>query len=187
MRIERTAIAGVWIVHPESVIDERGTFSRTFCAREFEAHGLNPDVVQCSSSGNRLKGTLRGLHWQVHPRAEAKLVRCVRGSLFDVAVDVRQHSPGFGQWVGIELTEENAMMLYIPEGFAHGFQTLCDDTVVLYQMSQSYDPALSRGVRWDDPDLAIEWPIPDRAILSEKDRRLPTLREIKSAAPKAPV
>ena len=186
MRFEGTSLDGVWIIHPEPVLDERGSFSRTFCAREFEAHGLNPDVVQCSTSSNRLKGTLRGLHWQADPSAEARLVRCVRGALFDVAVDIRRDSPSFGRWFGIELTEENAAMLYVPEGFAHGFQTLRDDTTVLYQMSQFFDAALSRGVRWDDPDLAIRWPFPDGAILSAKDRRLPTLREIRSAAARAP-
>lgn len=182
MRFDRTPIAGVWVVRAESVVDERGAFARTFCAREFAAHGLNDKLVQSSVSSNRLKGTLRGLHWQARPHAEAKLIRCGQGALFDVAVDLRSDSATFGRWFGIELTANDHTMLYIPEGCAHGFQTLRDDSVVNYRMSAFYEPASSRGVRWDDPDLAIRWPLPDQAVLSEKDRELPTLREIRQDA-----
>ena len=173
MKFVATPLAGVWLVAPEPIADERGLFARTFCAREFAAQGLDPRLVQCSTSFNRRKGTLRGLHYQVPPHAEAKLVRVTRGAIFDVAVDLRPGSPTRHRWHGVELSADNRLGLYIPEGCAHGFQTLCDDTEVLYQMSAFHAPDAARGVRWDDPALAIRWPDPEHPILSERDRGLP--------------
>ncbi len=168
MIFSETKLAGAFIIEPERLEDERGFFARTWCQREFEAHGLNPRLVQCSISFNRKKATLRGMHYQVAPYEEAKLVRCTRGAIYDVIVDLRPESPTFKQWVGVELTVENRRMLYIPEGVAHGFQTLADNTEVFYQMSEFYHPESARGVRWDDPEFGIEWPMTPTAI-SDKD------------------
>jgi len=159
-----TKLEGVYIIDLEKVEDERGFFARTFCQRDFEAHGLNPRLVQCSISLNKKRGTLRGMHYQAPPYQEAKLVRCTRGALYDVAVDLRVDSPTFKHWVGVELTAENHRMLYIPEGCAHGFQTLEDNTEVAYQMSEFYHPESARGVRWDDPAFGIQWPIKEVTI-----------------------
>jgi len=163
-----TKLKGVYIVEPERIEDERGFFARTWCRQEFEAHGLNPQLVQCSISFNKRKGTLRGMHYQGAPHAEAKLIRCTMGAMYDVALDLRPESATFKQWVAAELTAANRRMLYIPEGLAHGFQTLADDTEVLYQMSQFYHPQSARGVLWDDPTFAIEWPLPLTEI-SQRD------------------
>jgi dTDP-4-dehydrorhamnose 3,5-epimerase len=159
-----TRLAGVFIVEPERLEDERGFFARTWCPEEFEARGLSPRLAQCSISYNRKKGTLRGMHYQVAPYAEAKLVRCTMGAIYDVALDLRPGSPTFKQWISVELTADNRKMLYIPEGLAHGFQTLADDTEVFYQISEFYHPESARGVRWDDPAFAIEWPLPVAAV-----------------------
>src|SRR6266487_3389064 len=153
-----TTLKGAFIIEPERLEDERGFFARSFCRKEFEDHGLNPNLVQCSISFNKKKGTLRGMHYQISPHAEAKLVRCTMGAIYDVIIDLRPHLPTFKQWIAVELTAENRQMLYIPEGFAHGFQTLTDNTEVYYQMSQFYYPEYSRGVRWDDPAFGIVWP-----------------------------
>ena len=169
MKFTPAKIADVWIVDMERHKDERGWFARTWCAEEFAKHGLNAMLSQCSASFNRRRGTLRGMHWQAAPHGETKLVRCTRGAMFDVALDLRRDSPTFRQWVGAELTAENGRALYIPEGCAHGFQTLADDTEVFYQISVPYDPASARGVRWDDPAFGIQWPLPD-PILSAKDK-----------------
>ncbi len=167
-----TRITGVFIIEPELIEDERGSFARTFCRREFARHGLNPNLVQCNISFNRKRGTLRGMHYQAEPHAEAKLVRCTRGEIFDVAVDLRPDSPTYRDWVGVELSAENRRALYIPEGLAHGFITLTDDTEVFYQMSESYHPECARGVRHDDPAFGIDWPL--RAIcISKKDSTWP--------------
>jgi len=163
------ALPGVFVIEPELREDARGFFARTWCQREFAEHGLNPRLVQCSMSFNRRRGTLRGLHYQAAPHAEAKLIRCTRGAIWDVALDLRTQSPTFRQHVGVELTAENRAALYIPEGFAHGFQTLVDDTEVLYQMSEFYAPASGQGFRFDDPAFAIRWPLPE-PILLDRDR-----------------
>ncbi len=174
MRFIETQLKGAFVIELEKVEDERGFFARTFCQKEFDAHGLNPRVAQCNFTYTRKKGTLRGMHYQASPHAEAKLVRCIRGAIFDVIIDLRRDSPSFRQWTAVELTAENGKLLYVPEGFAHGFQTLEDDTEVFYQMSDFYDPECARGVRWDDPALGIAWPLPD-PILSERDKNLPFL------------
>ncbi len=168
MIFSETKLKGVYLIEPERHEDERGFFARTWCQREFEGHGLNPSLVQCNVSFNRKKGTLRGMHYQIPPHAEAKLVRCTRGAGFEVVVDLRPGSPTHRRWVGIELTAENRWMLYIPGGCAHGFQTLADSTELFYQMSEFYHPESARGVRWDDPAFGIEWPLPV-TVISEKD------------------
>jgi dTDP-4-dehydrorhamnose 3,5-epimerase len=163
-----TKLKGAFIVELEKLEDERGFFARTWCRREFEAHGLNPRLVQCNISFNKKKGALRGMHYQVAPYEEAKLVRCTRGAIYDVALDLRPQSPTFKQWVAVELTAENRKMLYIPEGMAHGFQTLADNTEVFYQMSEFYHPESAHGVRWDDPAFVIHWPV-EEIIISDRD------------------
>ena len=172
MIFHETKLKGVYIIEPEWLEDERGFFARTFCQEEFAAHGLNPRVVQCNISFNKKKGTLRGMHYQIAPHEEVKLVRCTRGAIYDVIIDLRPDLPTFKRWVAVELTADNRRMLYIPEGFAHGFQTLEDDTEVFYQMSESYHPECARGVRWDDSAFGIEWPLLDLTI-SAKDRSYP--------------
>ena len=174
MRINTTALPGVHLIHLERIEDERGSFARSFCQREFAEHGLEPTVAQCNISHNRLAGTLRGLHYQLPPAAEAKLVRCTRGAIFDVAVDLRPSSPFFGHWYGAELSAANDSMLYIPKGFGHGFQTLVDDTEIAYQMSEFYVPGLAAGVRYDDPALGILWPLPI-SVISDRDGQQPHL------------
>jgi dTDP-4-dehydrorhamnose 3,5-epimerase len=169
-----TELKGAFIIEPERLEDERGFFARTFCAMEFEAHGLNPRLVQCSISFNTKRGTLRGMHYQVPPHAEAKLVRCTMGAIYDVIIDLRRESSTFKQWLATELTAETRRMLYVPNGFAHGFQTLEDNTEVYYQMSEFYHPEYARGIRWDDPVFGIEWPLV-APILSEKDQGYPDL------------
>ncbi len=169
MKFTPTKIAGVWIVDMERHEDERGWFARTWCAEEFRKHGLNPRLAQCSVSFNRRRGTLRGMHWQSAPHEEAKLVRCTRGAIFDLALDMRLSSRTFKQWVGVELTPENGRALYVPEGCAHGFQTLADDSEVFYQMNGYHYPECARGARWDDPAFGIEWPLPE-PILAARDR-----------------
>jgi dTDP-4-dehydrorhamnose 3,5-epimerase len=162
------------VVELEELEDERGFFARSFCQNEFRAHGLDPTIVQCNVSFNRKRGTLRGLHYQSEPHAEAKLVRCTRGAIWDVVVDLRLGSATARKWFAAELSAENRRALYAPAGFAHGFQTLEDESEVLYQMSEFYHPDLARGVRWDDPSLAIPWPVEEK-ILSPRDRAFPFL------------
>ena len=157
MKFIETRLKGAFIIEPERLEDERGFFARTFCQKEFEAHGLNSRMVQCNISYNKHKGTLRGMHYQAAPMAEAKLVSCTRGAIYDVIIDLRPESPTYCQWLAEELNAENRMMMYVPEGFAHGFQTLEDDTEVFYQMSEFYSPEHARGVRWDDPAFGIKW------------------------------
>jgi len=168
----RTKLDGAFIIEPERFEDERGFFSRTWCAREFDDHGLNSRLVQCSVSFNYKRGTLRGMHYQTAPHEEAKLVRCTSGVFYDVILDLRRESSTFAQWVAVELSSENRLMIYIPEGFAHGFLTLADHTEVFYQMSEFFAPECARGVRWDDPVFAIEWPSAP-AIVSARDRSYP--------------
>ena len=169
-----TPLLGAYVIEVEKHEDERGFFARSWCAREFAAKGLDYQLVQCNVSFNKLKGTLRGLHYQIPPHAEVKLVRCTKGSLFDVIVDLRKASPTFLKWFAIELTAANHRMLHIPKLFAHGFQTLEDDTEIFYQMSEFYEPAASEGLRWNDPKLDINWPDADRTIL-QKDQAYPNL------------
>ena len=176
MKFIETRLKGAFIIEPERLEDERGFFARTFCQKEFEAHGLNPKMVQCNISYNKHKGTLRGMHYQAAPMAEAKLVRCTRGAIYDVIIDLRHESPTYCQWLAEELSTENSRMTYIPEGFAHGFQTLEDDTEVFYQMSEFYSPEHARGVRWDDPVFGIEWPL-NTKIISEKDNNYPLINQ----------
>ena len=167
-----TLVPGAFVVEPERHFDERGYFARTWCRREFELKGLNPDVVQCSSSRTLQRGTLRGMHWQAPPNAEIKLVRCTRGAIWDAIIDLRADSPTYCQYFGVELTENSGRALYIPVGFAHGFVTLEDDTEVLYQMSNYHEPSASRGVRWNDPAFGIAWPVAD-PIMHRRDREYP--------------
>jgi dTDP-4-dehydrorhamnose 3,5-epimerase len=169
MRFIETRLKGAFIIEPERLEDERGFFARTFCQKEFEAHGLNPRLVQCNISYNKHKGTLRGMHYQVAPMAEAKLVSCTRGAIYDVIIDLRPESPTYCQWLAEELNAENHKMIYIPEGFAHGFQTLEDGTDVFYQMSEFYSPKHARGIRWNDSTFGIEWHERQR-IISTKDK-----------------
>jgi dTDP-4-dehydrorhamnose 3,5-epimerase len=170
MRLQQTDLAGAYVVTPERLVDDRGHFARTWCTREFAEFGLSAAWVQGNISYNRVRGTLRGLHYQADPRPETKLVRCTRGAAFDVIVDLRPGSPTFRTWVGVELSETNGVALYIPGGFAHGYQTLADDTELVYEMSEFYVPELARGVRWDDPALAIAWPESTHRIISARDQ-----------------
>lgn len=175
MIFRATPFAGAYAIELEVHADERGSFARTYCQREFEAHGLQPCAVQCNLSHNRTRGTLRGMHYQVAPHQEAKLIRCARGAMYDVMIDLRDGSPTYGQWAGFELIAapgKTTTMLYLPAGFAHGFQTLQDDTEVFYQMSEFYVPDAQRGFRWDDPAFGIAWPEPVR-VISDRDRTYP--------------
>jgi dTDP-4-dehydrorhamnose 3,5-epimerase len=162
-------ITGTWLIEPEKLEDERGFFARTFCSREFEERGLKTQFVQSSISFSPKKGTLRGLHFQIAPHEEAKLVYCTRGVVYDVLIDLRRKSPSFGQWMAVQLTAESRRMLYVPEGVAHGFQTLVEGAEVFYQISEYYDPNCSRGVRWNDPAFGVLWPL-ENPILSQRDR-----------------
>ncbi|HVM01438.1 MAG TPA: dTDP-4-dehydrorhamnose 3,5-epimerase [Acidimicrobiales bacterium] len=181
MRFTATGLDGCYLVEPVRRPDDRGFFARTFCADEFTRRGLTAGVAQCSVSHNAAAGTLRGLHYQVGEPGEAKLVRCTRGRVFDVAVDLRPASPTFGRWTGVELSEENRLALFVPEGFAHGFVTLEPASEVFYQISVPYRPGDSAGVRWDDPALAISWPPMEPLTISARDRALPTLEAVKAS------
>ena len=172
MKFVPTPFAESFIVELQPIADDRGFFSRGWCQREFEEHGLDGDVAQVNISYNRFKGTLRGLHQQIAPDEETKVVRCVRGSLYDVIVDVRTDSPTYGKWFGAELSAENRHMLITPKGFLHGFQTLEDDTEAMYHVSAFYAPGAERGARYDDPAFAIDWPLPVSNI-SDKDAAWP--------------
>jgi dTDP-4-dehydrorhamnose 3,5-epimerase len=172
MRFLETKLPGAFVIELERHQDERGFFARSFCEREFGAHGLARSFVQCNVSYNRRRGTLRGMHYQATPHREAKLVRCTAGSIWDAIVDLRPSSPAHLSWTAVELSAENRRMLYVPEGFGHGFQTLSDDAEVCYQMSHLHVPEAGRGFRWNDPRFAIPWPLEVGAI-SQKDRELP--------------
>lgn len=172
MLFHRTSIEGLWIVEPELCTDERGFFARTWCEQAFSQQGLETRFVQCSISGNRTRGTLRGMHYQCAPDEETKLIRCTAGAIYDVALDLRAGSPTFGKWEACELSAENHRMFYIPRGFAHGFQSLVDDAEVSYQISTHWKPESARGVRWDDPAFRIRWPLPV-SIISERDGAWP--------------
>lgn len=172
MRFVETSLAGVLVLELELHADDRGFFARTFCAQEFEHRGLPPDFAQCSVSYSERAGTLRGMHYQDAPHAERKLVRCTGGEIYDVVLDLRLDSPTYMQWEAFLLTEASWQQLYIPEGVAHGFQTLTPDAGVFYQISVPYEPSAARGVRWDDPAFGIEWPDAERTI-SQRDRSFP--------------
>jgi dTDP-4-dehydrorhamnose 3,5-epimerase len=172
MIFSETKFKGAFLIEPERKEDQRGFFARTWCQQEFEDHGLNSKLVQCSISFNNKKGTLRGMHFQEAPFEETKLVRCTKGEIFDAIIDLRPNSETFKKYFSVILNEENRLMLYIPPGFAHGFQTMTDNAEVFYQMSQFYSPEHSRGVRWNDPAFGIQWPADDRIII-DRDRNYP--------------
>jgi len=175
MTFTETKLSGAFLVDMDRKEDIRGYFARVFCVEEFRAKGLNAQVAQCSISFNRRKGTLRGMHWQAVPKAEAKLIRCTHGAIFDVIVDLRPLSRTRLQHATVQLSEDTGRMLYIPEGFAHGFQTLADDTEVFYQMTEFFAPECGRGARWNDPAFGITWPLPD-PIMNDRDRSWPDFR-----------
>jgi dTDP-4-dehydrorhamnose 3,5-epimerase len=175
VRLAETPLAGAFVIELDLLRDDRGYFARTFDAAEFARAGLDPAVVQCNTSFNARRGTLRGMHYQADPDGEAKLVRCTRGSIFDIAVDLRPGSATYCRWFGVELSADNGRMLYMPVGMAHGFQTLEEGSEVHYQMSHEYVPPQARGVRFDDPAFGIEWPLPDPTV-SERDRQFPDFR-----------
>lgn len=172
MIFEQTKLKGAYLIQIKELTDDRGFFARTWCQKEFEEHGLVPRVVQANMSFNRKKGTLRGMHYQASPYEETKLVRCTRGAIYDVIVDLRADSQTCCQWIGAELTADNHQMLFVPEGFAHGFQTLEDDTDVAYQVSQFYAPGAERGARYDDAAFGIDWPLAVD-VISDKDKSWP--------------
>ena len=172
MRFRETELKGVFVIEPEIIEDERGFFACSWTPIEFENHGLNPRLVQCNISYNTRSGTVRGMHFQMPPYQEAKLVRCTKGAIFDVALDLRSDSSTQYQWVTEELSAENHRMLYIPEGCAHGYQTLTDDTEIFYQMSEYYHPESAGGVRWSDPLFGIEWPLA-MTVIAERDAAYP--------------
>lgn len=169
MKFHQTELAGAYVIEIEPRADERGFFARTWCQQELQQHGLNTNVVQANMSYNTAKGTLRGMHYQVAPYAETKLVRCTRGAIYDVIVDLRPDSPTFARWIGVELTADNRRALYVPEGFAHGFITLEDNTDVMYQVTAFYTPGAEGGLRYDDPAFGITWPRPV-TVISDKDQ-----------------
>lgn len=173
-------IPEVILVEARAFPDERGFFMETFKQSEFVRGGIRRNFVQDNFSFSR-RGTLRGLHYQLNPAAQGKLVACLQGEIYDVAVDIRRGSPTYGQWVGVVLSAENRRMLWVPEGFAHGFQALSEGTMVWYKVTSEYSPADERGIRWDDPALGIDWPLRGEALLSPKDRVLPTLAELGKA------
>lgn len=176
MIITEAAIQGVYIIDLDLKQDERGGFARTFCVKEFEAHGLKPTVVQCNLSFNYQRGTLRGMHYQLAPATETKLIRCIQGAVYDVIIDLRPESSTYLSHVGVELTADNRRALYVPEMFAHGYQTLTDNAEVMYQVSEFYTPGYERGLRYNDPKLGINWPL-TVTHLSPKDASWPLLDE----------
>jgi dTDP-4-dehydrorhamnose 3,5-epimerase len=175
MKFTETKLPGAFVIEPEIMADERGFFARSFCQQEFIGHQLKSQVAQCNISYNKKKGTLRGMHYQLAPHQEAKLVSCIKGAIYDVIVDLRLHSPTYCQWVSIELRSDTYQMLYIPVSFAHGFQALEDDAVVFYQMFEFYHPESSCGVRWNDPAFGIKWPVVN-PIISDRDRSYPDFK-----------
>jgi len=167
-----TKLSGAYIIDVKKIEDNRGFFGRAWCKKEFEEHGLNANAVQANVSFNIQKGTLRGMHFQLAPFSETKTVRCTAGAIYDVIIDLRPNSPTFKQWIGVELTEQNFRMLYVPEGFAHGFMTLADNSAVHYMVTEFYSPGAESGVRYNDPAFNIEWPM-EAAVVSEKDKLHP--------------
>ena len=172
MIFTETELKGAYIIEIKKLEDERGFFGRSFCRREMEEHGLSADIVQANTSVSLKKGTLRGMHFQVEPHQEAKLIRCVRGSIYDVIIDLRPESPTFKRWFGVELSADNYKMLYIPENFAHGFMSLTDNVEVYYNVTAFYTPGAEKGIRWNDKAFNIEWPF-EPLVISDKDRGHP--------------
>lgn len=168
MIFKETSLKDAFIVDLNRLDDDRGFFARTYCYNEFKEHGMVPEMVQANMSTNKVKGTLRGMHYQIAPHEEAKLVRCVKGALYDVIIDLRINSLTYKKWIGVELTADNQRALFVPKGFAHGFITLVDDTTAFYMVSQFYMPGAESGIRWDDPSIGIEWPI-EIKVISKKD------------------
>lgn len=168
MIFQEIPMKGAFIIEMKPMRDERGFFARSFCQKEFEEQGINPRLVQANVSYNNNKGTLRGIHYQISPFEETKLVRCTQGAIFDVIIDLRKESPTYMQWFGVELNSENRTMLFVPESFGHGFQTLMDNTEVTYMVSEFYTPGSERGIRWDDPAFDIRWPV-EVQVISDKD------------------
>lgn len=184
MKFTETPLTGAYLIDLEKREDERGFFARSFCAKEFAQSGLTPHFVQANSSLSRHKGTLRGLHYQLAPMAEVKIVRCIQGSIWDCILDLRPDSLTFGRWFGATLTAENRTMMYVPQGFAHAFLSLQENSEVCYQVSQYYAPELERGIRWDDPKFAIQWPLRP-TVVSDKDSRHPDFDSSYHLAPSA--
>jgi dTDP-4-dehydrorhamnose 3,5-epimerase len=172
MIFQETHLPGVFVVDLDPRADERGFFARAWCAREFDEHGLETRLAQCNLSFNDRRGTLRGMHYQVAPHEEVKLIRCTSGAVYDVVIDVRPESSAYCEWIGVELSAENRRMLYIPRGCAHGYLTLADRTETFYQVSEFYAPGAEHGIRWDDSAFTIDWPQPIE-VISEKDRSWP--------------
>jgi dTDP-4-dehydrorhamnose 3,5-epimerase len=172
MKFTETKLKGAFIVEIEKLTDDRGFFARSWCRKEFEAYGLTSRVVQTNVSFNHKKGTLRGMHYQIAPYQESKLIRCTRGAIYDVIIDLRPDSPTYKQWIGVELTADNYTLFFVPEDFAHGFMTLVDDTEITYQVSPFYTPGSEKGIRFNDPTLNIQWPL-EVFVISEKDRTWP--------------
>ena len=170
MIFKETKLKGAFLIELERIEDERGFFARSWCQKEFHEHGLNPIIVQCNISYNKRKGTLRGMHYQISPYEEAKVVSCIRGSIYDVIIDLRPDSATYCQWFAVELSSDNYRMLYIPVGFAHGFQTLSDNTAVYYQMSEFYHSECTRRFKWNDPTFVIQWPKVRKRIISPQDQ-----------------
>ncbi|UIE37727.1 dTDP-4-dehydrorhamnose 3,5-epimerase [Leptodesmis sichuanensis] len=177
MIFTETKLKGAFIVDVELLADQRGAFARTFCAQEFEQHGLKPTVAQCNLSFNHKAGTIRGMHYQIPPAAETKLVRCTKGAIYDVIVDLRPASPTYRQHIGVELSADNRRALYVPELFAHGYQALTDGAEVVYQVGEFYTPGYERGLRYDDPAFGISWPLPV-TVISEKDASWPLFEAV---------
>jgi dTDP-4-dehydrorhamnose 3,5-epimerase len=175
MIFTETRLAGAFVIDMERLSDERGFFARSWCEDEFAAHGIHMSSLQANVSSNPKRGTLRGMHYQNAPHGESKLVRCTRGAIYDVIIDLREESPTYGQWIGEELTADNFRMLFVPERFAHGFITLQDTTDVFYQMSAKYVAGAEGAIRWNDPAIAIKWPL-EPTLLSTKDRNHPDFR-----------
>ena len=175
MIFTETKITGAYLLEPEFLSDDRGFFARSFCKEEFRNHGLETDILQCNISYNNKKGTLRGIHYQIPPFEEAKIVTCTKGSIYDVIVDLRISSSTYCQWFATELSEKNFKMIYIPKGCGHGFQTLDDHTMVYYLMTEFFHPECALGVRWDDPRFNIDWPVDKPVIISKKDQNYPFL------------
>ena len=172
MKFIETKLKGAFVVEIEKLADDRGFFARSSCQKEFEVHGLTARVVQANVSFNFKKGTMRGMHYQIAPHQECKLVRCTRGAVHDVIIDLRPESPTYKQWVGVELTADNYTMFFVPEDFAHGYITLVDNTEITYQVSQFYTPGSEKGIRFNDPTFNIQWPL-DVSVISDKDRDWP--------------
>jgi dTDP-4-dehydrorhamnose 3,5-epimerase len=175
MKFVETKLPGSFVIEQQKIGDERGYFSRVWCSNVFAEQGLKPEIAQVNTSYNPYKGTLRGLHYQVAPNEEAKLIHCTRGVIFDVIVDMRSDSPTYMDWFGIELKEDSGLMLYAPEGFAHGYQAITDNSAIIYPATEFYTPKSERGVRWDDPSVGIKWPL-EPLYMSDKDKAWPLIK-----------